>query len=301
MWGAPFHAGGGVRGCGIRVRPGSSRWPRLDGCCQPRLHALVSGQVLAAAEVQAGQPTHHHARHGVSRQGRGNPLNPRAVAAGDRSMGAHRRQEHDPRARGLAALRRQGGPRPRQRHQHLPRHRAGGLGADGRLVLRMRLRPQDGRHQHADQGPGHRQMPGADRAGHLGRAKVTVLRGTTIGRGCVLGSHAVVKGVIPDYSIAVGAPRRRWSRTASSPGRHRRPNAPSWPRRWPTSNAKRPPGKARQGSRLRGSSGIFGFSGCGLDSGVDFSRNRSSSTGNGSISVEFFSAATSTTVCRSRS
>jgi acetyltransferase-like isoleucine patch superfamily enzyme len=38
--------------------------------------------------------------------------------------------------------------------------------------------------------------------------KVTVLRGTTIGRGCVLGSHAVVKGDIPDYSIAVGAPAR---------------------------------------------------------------------------------------------
>jgi acetyltransferase-like isoleucine patch superfamily enzyme len=39
-------------------------------------------------------------------------------------------------------------------------------------------------------------------------AKVTVLRNTTIGRGCVLGSHAVVKGDIPDYSIAVGAPAK---------------------------------------------------------------------------------------------
>jgi acetyltransferase-like isoleucine patch superfamily enzyme len=38
--------------------------------------------------------------------------------------------------------------------------------------------------------------------------KVTVLRGTDVGRGCVLGSHAVVKGEIPDYSIAVGAPAR---------------------------------------------------------------------------------------------
>ena len=39
-------------------------------------------------------------------------------------------------------------------------------------------------------------------------AKVTVLRNTIVGRGCVLGSHAVVKGVIPDYSIAVGAPAK---------------------------------------------------------------------------------------------
>ena len=52
--------------------------------------------------------------------------------------------------------------------------------------------------------------------------KVTILRNTTIGRGCVLGSHAVVKGDIPDYSIAVGAPakvvkNRHWR------GRRRRP------------------------------------------------------------------------------
>ena len=39
-------------------------------------------------------------------------------------------------------------------------------------------------------------------------AKVSVLRGTTIGRGCVLGAHAVVRGNFPDYSIAVGIPAR---------------------------------------------------------------------------------------------
>lgn len=39
-------------------------------------------------------------------------------------------------------------------------------------------------------------------------AKVSVLRGTKIGRGCVLGAHAVVRGDVPDYSIAVGAPAR---------------------------------------------------------------------------------------------
>lgn len=39
-------------------------------------------------------------------------------------------------------------------------------------------------------------------------AKVTVLRGTRVGRGCVLGAHAVVRGDVPDYKIAVGAPAR---------------------------------------------------------------------------------------------
>ncbi|MFD4366446.1 acyltransferase [Rhodococcus sp. NPDC058521] len=39
-------------------------------------------------------------------------------------------------------------------------------------------------------------------------AKVSVLRNTRVGRGCVLGAHAVVKGDIPDFSIAVGSPAR---------------------------------------------------------------------------------------------
>lgn len=39
-------------------------------------------------------------------------------------------------------------------------------------------------------------------------AKVSVLRGTRVGRGCVLGAHAVVKGDIPDYGIAVGSPAK---------------------------------------------------------------------------------------------
>lgn len=38
--------------------------------------------------------------------------------------------------------------------------------------------------------------------------KVTVLRGTLVGRGSVLGAHAVVRGEIPAYSIAVGSPAR---------------------------------------------------------------------------------------------
>ena len=38
--------------------------------------------------------------------------------------------------------------------------------------------------------------------------KVSVLRGTRIGHGSVLGAHAVARGEIPAYSIAVGAPAR---------------------------------------------------------------------------------------------
>lgn len=40
-------------------------------------------------------------------------------------------------------------------------------------------------------------------------AKVTVLRGTTIGRGSVLAAHAVVRGRVEEYSIMAGVPAVR--------------------------------------------------------------------------------------------
>ncbi|HVK23464.1 MAG TPA: acyltransferase [Actinokineospora sp.] len=38
--------------------------------------------------------------------------------------------------------------------------------------------------------------------------KVTVTKGTRIGRGCVVGAHAVVRGEIPDFAIAAGMPAK---------------------------------------------------------------------------------------------
>jgi acetyltransferase-like isoleucine patch superfamily enzyme len=38
--------------------------------------------------------------------------------------------------------------------------------------------------------------------------KASVLRGSRVGRGSVIGAHAVVRGDIPPYSVAVGAPAR---------------------------------------------------------------------------------------------
>jgi acetyltransferase-like isoleucine patch superfamily enzyme len=38
--------------------------------------------------------------------------------------------------------------------------------------------------------------------------RVAVLRGADIGEGCIIGANSVVKGSIPDHSIAVGAPAR---------------------------------------------------------------------------------------------
>jgi lipopolysaccharide O-acetyltransferase len=38
--------------------------------------------------------------------------------------------------------------------------------------------------------------------------RVSVLRGADIGRHCTIGANSVVRGVIPEYSVAVGAPAR---------------------------------------------------------------------------------------------
>jgi acetyltransferase-like isoleucine patch superfamily enzyme len=38
--------------------------------------------------------------------------------------------------------------------------------------------------------------------------KVTVLRGITVGRGCVLAAHTVVNKDVPDHSVVVGVPGR---------------------------------------------------------------------------------------------
>jgi acetyltransferase-like isoleucine patch superfamily enzyme len=38
--------------------------------------------------------------------------------------------------------------------------------------------------------------------------RVAVLRGASIGRCCIVGANSVVRGEIPDYSIAVGAPAK---------------------------------------------------------------------------------------------
>lgn len=38
--------------------------------------------------------------------------------------------------------------------------------------------------------------------------RVAVLRGTSIGRCCIVGANSVVRGELPDYSIAAGAPAR---------------------------------------------------------------------------------------------
>lgn len=53
------------------------------------------------------------------------------------------------------------------------------------------------------------------RIGHgtLLAERVTVLKGSNIGKSCFIGTNAVVQGKIPDYSIAIGAPARVIGRT----------------------------------------------------------------------------------------
>lgn len=49
--------------------------------------------------------------------------------------------------------------------------------------------------------------------------RVAILRGTTIGKFCTIGANSVVRGEIPDHSIAVGAPARVVGSTLEDAGR----------------------------------------------------------------------------------
>ncbi len=84
-------------------------------------------------------------------------------------------------------------------------------------------------------------------------AKVSVLRNTVVGRGCVLGSHAVVKGDDPPTTRSPSEPpRRAWSRTAWTTGPRTPNSAPNSNAHSPTSNGRRP---RRRRLRPRGGSG----------------------------------------------
>lgn len=67
--------------------------------------------------------------------------------------------------------------------------------------------------------------------------RVAVLRGTDIGCHCVIGANSVVKGPIPDYSIAVGVPARVIGSTREMIDR------------WPLSDAAAHEQIARSGAR----------------------------------------------------
>lgn len=47
--------------------------------------------------------------------------------------------------------------------------------------------------------------------------RTAILRGADVGRGCFIGANSVVKGTIPDGSIAVGAPARVVGQVAERP------------------------------------------------------------------------------------
>jgi acetyltransferase-like isoleucine patch superfamily enzyme len=54
-------------------------------------------------------------------------------------------------------------------------------------------------------------------------AKATILRGSNIGDGAVIGAHSVVRGEIPPYSLAVGAPARVVKTFSAASGMHECP------------------------------------------------------------------------------
>ncbi len=58
--------------------------------------------------------------------------------------------------------------------------------------------------------------------------RVSVLRGATIGRCCIIGANSVVRGSIPDFSIAVGAPARVVGKVEGVDARAQALDSPLW-------------------------------------------------------------------------
>ena len=206
MWGAPLHK----RWRGSRLRDprqakfltlASLKWVIANRAYTP-WYLVRYWRLL---KFKLANP-HITPRHGVPGQGVEIQAAPE-LSQLEIGRWVHIGDKNTIRARGLAAHRRQGGFRPRQRDQHLDIEFGDSvLMADWCYICDFDHKMDNIELPIKDQGI----VKSPVRIGPDTwiAAKATVLRGTTIGRGCVLGSHAVVKGDIPDYSIAVGAPAK---------------------------------------------------------------------------------------------
>ena len=131
----------------------------------------------------------------------------------------------------------QGGAGPRQRRQLLSGHRIRRFRADGGLVLRLRLRPQDGQHEMATKDQGIVKSP--VRSGRTsGWRRRHHSRGTR-DRPRLRVMPTRSPGDIPDYRLRLG-PRRRWSRTGKWGSDARRRSARSWLPRYDIERKKAP-------------------------------------------------------------
>ena len=163
------------------------------------------------------------------------------------------------RARRHAAHRRQDRARPGEHRELLPGHRDRAALHRRRLGVHLRLRPPLRRYARADQGPGHRQVPGAHRGGLWVGVKASVLRGARVGDGSVLAAHTVVRGVVPAGSVVAGRAGRVvrdraavYAASGGAPGGARRHGAQARTR---AVAAARPGRVAATARRLRGCPG----------------------------------------------
>jgi lipopolysaccharide O-acetyltransferase len=81
------------------------------------------------------------------------------------------------------------------------------------VVMAMGCSVVDSDHTVGSRGPNVLHNPLKTAPIRIGRGtwlgdRVSVLRGSTIGEFCVIGANSVVRGEIPPYSVAVGAPAR---------------------------------------------------------------------------------------------
>ena len=114
-----------------------------------------------------------------------------------------------------------------QQHCHLTAARHGEIGAGTSVLFGVMITDTDHRYDRIDQPPAL--QPLDVRSTVIGEncfigARASIQAGTGLGRHCIVGTNAVVRGTFPDYCVLVGAPARvikrydpvsgTWRRTA---------------------------------------------------------------------------------------
>ena len=150
---------------------GSSPGARCAGCCATaRTRRGTSCGTGGSSGFKAAQPARDHPRASSSSTAASSVYARRGYGRLVLGRWVHLGVEHRAALpRGHADARRQERLGPRHLDQLLPRRRDRRQRADRRRRLHLRLRPPLRRPDHADQGPGHRQVAGAHRARRVAR------------------------------------------------------------------------------------------------------------------------------------
>jgi hypothetical protein len=112
-----------------------------------------------------------------------------------------------------------------QQHCHLTAARYVEIGARSSVLFGVMITDTDHRYDRVDQPPAQQSLdiqPTFIGENCFIGARASIQAGTRLGRHCIVGTNAVVRGIFPDYCVLVGAPARIVKRYDAASGEWRR-------------------------------------------------------------------------------